>query len=136
MNQIPKFHRTLTGGVANKMEVSYWNVALDTHQNKDYKASFYALMDYIDPQLRKKFGNDDQTYFEVPHGSIVVHIKLVEDRIEIHAPFIELPETNAVPVLRKITEINFTPLNLAAIRLKGNFLEFHYSCKMSAFEPY
>lgn len=136
MDQIAQFHRHLITPPTNKIEVSNWNVTLDKHEKKDYKASFYALLDYINPELRKKFGNTDQTEFKVPHGSIIVDVKLVEDRIEVNAPFIQLPDTNVIPILRKIAEINFWPLSLATIRLKDQSLEFYYQCKLSAFEPY
>ncbi len=136
MNQTPKFHLPLAGLTTSKVDVSYWKTTVDAYQNKDYKASFYALLDYIDPQLRKKFGNADQTSFEVPHGSIVVTIKLVNDRIEVNAPFLQLPETNTIPVLRKIAELNFSPLNLSSIGLQENNLAFSFQCKLNTCEPY
>ncbi|MGB4773626.1 MAG: hypothetical protein WBP45_00505 [Daejeonella sp.] len=136
MNQTPKFHQPLAGLNTSNFEFSNWKIAVDAYQEKDYKKSFYTLMDYINPELRKKFGNAEQTYFEVPHGSIVVHIKLVDDQIEVHAPFLQLPETNVIPILRKVAELNFSPLNLAAIRLKDQFLEFYFQCKLNTCEPY
>ncbi len=136
IDQTPEFHLPLSGLPKSKIEVSNWKVAVDAYQNKDYKESFYALLDCIDPQLRKKFGNADQTSFEVPHGSIVVTVKLIEDRIEVHAPFLQLPETNPVPVLRKVAELNFSPLNMAAIRLEDNNLSFAFQCKLNTCEPF
>ena len=135
-HQAPKFHRSFLGLAQNKTDVSYWDITLDAYNKKEYKASFYALLDYINPQLRKKFGNADQNYFEIPHGSIVIKIQLLEDQIEIHAPFLQLPSTNVVPILRKTAEINFSPLNLATIRLREEHLEFYFQCKLSTCEPY
>lgn len=136
MNKTPSFHRSLLGSTTSKIQFAYWDAVLDTYQKKDYKASFYALLDYINPEIRKKFANNDQTDFKIPHGSIVVHIKLTDDQLEINAPFIQLPDNQVVPVLRKVAEINFSPLNLAAIRLKENNLEFYFQSKLSMCEPY
>lgn len=41
------------------------------------------MLDYIDPELRSKFGNAEGTEFAVPHGSIMVYLKLEGDQLNI-----------------------------------------------------
>lgn len=60
---------------------------------------FIWLLDYIDPELRSKFGNAEGTEFAVPHGSIMVYLRLEGDQLNITAPFLLLPEKGRIPLL-------------------------------------
>jgi hypothetical protein len=105
-------------------------------ETKQYKQSFYALLDYINGTHRAKYGNAGGTEFTIPHGSIVLNLKIKKDELTITAPFLSLPEKNRVPLLRQVAGLNFNDMNLAAIVLKDNQLFFEYSCPLSLVNPY
>ena len=51
-------------------------------------------------------------------------------------PFLEFSDTHKIPLLRKIAEVNFSPLNLAQIKSKNNQLYFKYETPLHLCEPY
>ena len=93
--------------------------------------SFYALLDYVNDEFREKYGNAKGTEFNIPHGSIVVNIKIEDDRLLIHAPFLSLPEKNRIPLLRQVAGLNFNAMDLAQVELKKDRLAFEYTCPLA-----
>ena len=88
------------------------------------------VIDYAGKDIRKKYGNSDESFFKIPHGSIVVEIEISDKALSIKVPFLQLGENNRVPILRKITEANFSLLNLSQIKLSDNLLNFEYSAPL------
>jgi len=136
MNKSPIFHQSLFAGTASKMQVNLWDECTDAFDEKQYLKSFHLLMDYINPELRKKYGNAEGTNFKIPHGSIIVNIAIDKETFNVSAPFLEVNKQAAVPLLRQICSLNFTELDLAQIYLHENRLDFDFSCKMSETNPY
>ncbi|HEY3406140.1 MAG TPA: hypothetical protein VGK59_22290 [Ohtaekwangia sp.] len=136
MNTTPKFHRTLWGHLQSNMDVSYWPVTTDAWKQGRYLDSFFALLDYINPSLRKTFGNAAQNEFLVPHGSIIVKISIQGDSIEVNSDFVNITGALRIPLLRKVAELNFYPLGLSQIRMSGDNLNFHYRCTLDTGEPF
>src|SRR5690349_1966492 len=110
MNTTPKFHRTLWGHLQSNMDVSFWNVSTDAWKQGRYLDSFFALLDYINPSLRKTFGNSAQNEFLIPHGSVIVKISIQGDAIEVNSDFVDITNALRIPLLRKVAELNFYPL--------------------------
>jgi protein-arginine kinase activator protein McsA len=103
---------------------------------KQYKQSLYSLLDYLNGSFRTKYGNAEGTEFTIPHGSVVLNLKLEDEELKITAPFLSLPEKNRVPLLRQIAGLNFNNMDLAAVVLKDNQLFFEYACPLSLVNPY
>ena len=66
--------------------------SLDLYEEKKYIQAFHTLLDCLNPDCRKKFGNSKGTEFHLPNGSIVIHIRIEQDMIHIGADFLDLPE--------------------------------------------
>lgn len=61
--------------------------SLDLYEEKKYIQAFHTLLDCLNPDCRKKFGNSEGTEFHLPNGSIVIHIRIEQDMIHIGADF-------------------------------------------------
>ena len=136
MNNCPIFYHSLLSSTASKMQVELWDATLATYDEKQYLPSFHLLMDYVNPELRTKYGNAEGTVFKVPHGSIIVNIAIDNETFRVTAPFLEVNQDTIVPLLRQVCSLNFSALDLAQIYLRENRLDFEYACKMNETNPY
>ncbi|NDV67642.1 YbjN domain-containing protein [Dysgonomonas sp. 25] len=136
MKQTLTFNPSIIGSTASKLNVDAWDIASDAYDKKEYLKSFHALLDYINPDIRVKYGNANDSEYSIPHGSVIVNIKVDTDTLKISAPFLKIPETNRVPLLRQTASLNFRNIDLAQIELKDGQLQFEYSCPMALADPY
>ncbi len=136
MNNTPKFHINLWGNLQGNLNAYLWPNVTKAWDERRYQDSFLGLLDYINPGLRSKYGNSTQTQFTVPHGSVIVDIKINGDKVNITCPLVDITEAMRIPLLRKIAEVNFYPLVLAQIRLNANQLTFNYSTTLDTCEPF
>jgi len=136
MNNAPRFYKTLAGSTESKVDAAMWDQATAHYDAGRGKESVLSVIDYANPGLRSKYSNADGTEMTIPHGSVNIHISLKDGLFTARAPFLELPQTNIVPLLRQVAQINFTPLNLAQVQLGDNKLEFFFQCPLSVAEPY
>lgn len=136
MNTTPKFFKNQWGDLQGKLNSAVWTQVRDAWDQKNYLAAFHKLLDYINSDLRTKFGDSSQTLFVVPHGSVVVTIKITGDTIAVTCPLADITNAVRIPVLRRIAELNFSPLVLAQVKLMGNQLVFNYSATLDTCEPY
>ena len=135
MKNLQSFQKTLIPS-RSKIQFDVWDSVVELHENGKYKECLLRLFDYVDKDLVKRTGNADQTEFNVAHGSIVVNIKIDNEKVDVKVPFLRLPEKNTIPILRRVSEINFSPLNQANIVLDGNELSFKYSTPLHLCEPW
>ena len=136
MKQTLTFNVSTISSTASKINVDAWDKSLDAFDKNHYHKAFKEFLNYLNPEFCKKYGNSDETEFNIPHGSIVVNIKLENDMLKVTAPFLSLPEKNVTPLLRQISGLNFNNLNLAQIVLKDNKLYFEYSCPIELANPW
>ncbi len=137
MNNCPVFHKSLFSSTASKINVDLWDACTDAFDAKEYMKSFHLLLDYVNAELRPKYGNAEGTKFKIPHGSIVVNIEIENGMLNISAPFLEVNQSTIVPLLRQVCSLNFNNMDLAQIYLKNDSqLNFEYSCKISETNPY
>lgn len=120
----------------SKINVDVWDSVVELFNSGKHKESVVRMFDYINPDINKRFANADFTEYKIPHGSVIVHIKIEGNNLNVKSPFLKLPEKNAIPLLRQIGEINFHPLTLATIQLEGNDLNFKYSTPTHACDPW
>jgi hypothetical protein len=135
MDKVQSFKRTLIPS-KNKIQTDIWDNVVDLFEEKKYKESLLRLFDYVDQEIAIKRANVDNSEFKIPHGSVVVNIKIEGDRVNVNVPFLKLSEKNTIPLLRRIAEINFSPLNLTTIVLEGQELVFRYSTPLHLCEPW
>ncbi len=136
MNNCPIFYKSLYSSTASKMKVELWDATIAAYDEKQYLKSFHLLMDYVNPELRTKYGNADGTSFKVPHGSVVVNVAINNDTFSVSAPFLEVNQSSIVPLLRQVCSLNFSALDMAQIYLRENRLDFEYSCNINETNPY
>lgn len=135
MDKLLTFRRTQIPS-KTKIQRHVWKETTQLFEEGKHLDSFLHLFDYVDKDLIAKRGNADKTEFNVPHGSVIVNIKIAGDEVKVNVPFLKLPEKNKIPLLRRINEINFSPLNLASITLEGDELRFNYSTTLKMCEPW
>ena len=139
MNNTVSFHKTIVPQQEElpslaKLE-ELWDLAIKHYESERYLDSLLATIDYININARKKFGNNEQTEFCFSHGSVLVNLKIDNDKISITSPFLKLPENAKIALLRRVAEINFNKLQLAKIVLKGDELSFRFECPLALCYP-
>lgn len=137
MQQTLTFNRSIMPSTESKMDISSFDLSLKAFDEKEYVQSFYHLLNYINPTFKEKYGNAEATEFYIPHGSIVVSVKIEDNQLKVAAPFLSLPEKGKIPMLRQMAVLNFNYLNMIQIKLKeDNKLFFEYACPIDLVEPY
>lgn len=120
----------------SKMNMEAWEQSIDRYNEGRHLEAFHLLLDHLNPQFRTKYGNSDGTEFHIPHGSILVNIFIRENRLEIHADFLMLPEKGRVAMLRQIADLSLNRLLLPRFRKEGDKLRMEYVCPLSQSHPH
>ena len=128
MKQNLTFIPPVIASTESKLNTEAFDTSVEAFENQEYLKSFYSLLDYINGEFRTKYGNVQGNEFHIPHGSIVVNIKLDNEKLSITAPFVSLPEKGRIPLLRQVAGLNFNAMDLSRIYLKNNQLTFEYTC--------
>ena len=115
MKQALTFTPPILSSTESKLNVEAFDASVEAFENHEYLKSFYALLDYINGDFRTKYGNVQGNEFHIPHGSIIVNIKLDEEKLSITAPFVALPEKGRIPLLRQVAGLNFNAMDLATL---------------------
>ena len=136
MKQTLTFNPSTISSTASKINVDAWDESINAFDKKEYRKAFDEFLNYVNPEFRKKYGNSDGTEFNIPHGSIIVNIKIEEEQLKVTAPFMALPEKNVIPLLRQVAKMNFNNMNLAQIVLEDGKLHFEYSCPFELTNPW
>jgi hypothetical protein len=84
----------------------------------------------------QKTGNQDKSEFNIPHGSIILKLKIDKQNFNVTVPFLKIPAANYIPLLRQVTQLNIHPLNLSEIVLENDQLVFKYTCPLEMCEPH
>lgn len=109
--------------------------SVELYDNKQYTEALHTFLDSLNPKFRETYGNAEGTEFHIPHGSIVVNILLADDRLRIHADFMELPAKGSVAMLRQVAGLNTNQLLLPTFLLEGNKLTLDYTCPIQRSHP-
>ncbi|MDX2302804.1 MAG: hypothetical protein NW226_08390 [Microscillaceae bacterium] len=136
MNNAPTFDKSFLSPMMSLLNSNYWGTVMKTYEDKDYKATVHAVLDYIQEGLSGKALDDQKSLYAFPHGSIIVNLEIKEDRLYINAPFLKIPAKYLIPLMRQVAEINFGTLVLAQIVLEGNDIYFRYDMPLELCEPY
>lgn len=129
------FHPTIAGSLKSNIEVDLWEYVQNQFHQGDYVNSIRNCINYINPAIEKKYANTDRTEYNVPHGSVIIHLKITDEALYISAPFLDITTAKQIPVLRQVAQLNFAPLMLSRIDLENNKLFFRFSCALDVCEP-
>ena len=130
------FHPTLAGSLKSNIDVNSWDKVQNDYQNEAYTDCIRNCINYINPDIEKKYANPEKTEYNVPHGSVIVSLKITEKELIVSAPFLDITNARQIPVLRQVAQLNFAPLMLSHINLEGDKLYFRFSCALELCEPY
>ena len=135
-NILPKYTRPLKSKADPVVDVSSWDKAVDAFDEKKYRESVIAIVNYINPTLLEGKNTAENIEIVQMQGSAEIQISITQDTFSINAPFLRItPETNKVALLRKIAEVNFSPMRLAQIVLEEDKLCFRYNMPLSVCQP-
>ena len=111
MKQALTFTPPILSSTESKLNVEAFDASVEAFENHEYLKSFYALLDYINGDFRTKYGNVQGNEFHIPHGSIIVNIKLDEEKLSITAPFVALPEKGRISCRKYAVRETNTTMN-------------------------
>lgn len=135
-NVLPKYKRPIVDDNEPKVDVGYWDTAIDAFDEKKFRESVIAVINYINPNLLKDTDTLKDIEIIQMQGSAEVHVKITSDKFSVRAPFLKLNDsTNRVALLRKVAEVNFSPMTLAQINLHVDELWFDYDMPLSLCQP-
>ena len=75
MDKLQSFKRTQIPS-KSKIQRHIWDNVVALFEEGKHHESLLRLFDYVDNDLVSKRGNAEKTEFNVPHGSVVVNIKI------------------------------------------------------------
>ncbi len=136
MNTSLSFHPTIAGYLNSQLNIDIWDSIQELYDTGDYAKTVRECIRYIHPGIEEKYANAERTHYKIPHGSIIVEIRISDTEFEITAPFLNIGNAKRIPLLRQVAQINVTPLTLSRIELKDDQLYFHYQCPLDLCEPY
>lgn len=134
--RVPTFDRTSLDSIHRPIDLNKWDKVLDLFVNGMSEEALIGIIDFVDNQLVRKTGNQDKSEFNIPHGSIIVKLKIDKQNFNVTVPFLKIPATNYIPLLRQVTQLNIHPLNLSEIVLENDQLVFKYTCPLEMCEPH
>lgn len=120
----------------SKINADIWPIVQTYYEKGDYANTVRSCINYIDSSVEKKYANADCTSYKIPHGSTYINIEITEEVFEVTAPFLNIDTAKKVPVLRQVSQLNFSPLTITNIELIDGQLYFKFSCKLNECEPY
>ncbi|MEC7772704.1 MAG: hypothetical protein VX798_16095 [Bacteroidota bacterium] len=134
---LPRFTRPIKSESDPIMDVSYWNKAMAAYDAKNHRTALIETINYINPNVLKGLSTDNEIQIIQGQGSAEIRISITKEIFSIKAPFVKVTEkTNKVALLRRVAEINFNPLTLAQIHLRGNVLWFEYETTIELCQPH
>lgn len=135
-NVLPRYQRPIVSINDPVNNVEHWNNAVDAFDEQQFKKTSIEIINFMNPNILKEVDLEQDIVFTQMQGSAEVQVKITDEIFSVKAPFLKITEqTNKVALLRKIAEINFSPLKLAQIRLYENELCFRYEMPIELAQP-
>lgn len=136
MKQTPIFIPPVTDSTQSSVCMEAYERSVDLYGQGAYLDAFHSLLDYLNAGFRSKYGNAEGTEFHIPHGSILVHIRIADNTVSVVADFLCLPEKGRVAMLRQVADLNLNELLLPRFVKEGEKLKMEYSCPLSQSHPH
>lgn len=118
------------------MQRDLYEKSIDLYGEDKYVEAFHTLLDHLNPEFRTKYGNTEGTEFHLPHGSIVVNVRIDDKMMYIDADFLNLPEKGRVAMLRQVADMNINRLLLPRFTKEGDRLKMEYHYLLSESHPH
>ncbi len=135
-NVIPKYVRPITKIDDPVNKVEFWDEAIDAFDDKEYKKTVIAIINYMNSNLLENVDTSGDFEIVQMQGSAEIQVKVTDKTFSVKAPFLKITDkTNKVALLRKVAEVNFSPLRLAQIHLNNNELWFEYEMPIELSQP-
>ncbi len=135
-NVLPKYVRPIAKIDDPESNIDYWDTSVEAFDEKDYKKSVINVINYINPNLIDDKKTEGDIEIVQMQGSAEIHLKITGTTFCIRAPFLRIGDkTNRVALLRRVAEVNFSPLRLEQIHLKDNELHFEYEMPIELAQP-
>ncbi len=136
-NVLPNYKRPIASIEDPLVKVEHWDTAVDAFDEKDFKKSILEVLNYINPILLEGKSTDGTVEIVQMQGSAEVHVKITDNIFSVKAPFLKITDqTNKIALLRKVAEVNFSPLSLAQIQLENDELWFEYEMPIELSQPH
>jgi len=135
-NVLPRYQRPIASINDPINDVEHWNNAIDAFDEKEFKKAAIEIINYMNPSMME--GKDVEKDVEIvqTQGSAELHVKITDSIFSVKAPFLKITDTtNKVALLRKIAEVNFSPLKLAQIQLDNDELWFKHEMPIELSQP-
>lgn len=110
--------------------------AIDLYQQEQYTEALHTFFDSLNPKIRKEYGNNEDTEYHIPHGSIIIDILLKGDDVFINSNFMKLPEKGVLPMLRQVATLNINNTTLVNFQLDEDILTMKYNCDITQTHPH
>lgn len=137
MKQTLAFIRPITPSTESPLSVEVLDEAKELYEAGKYREAVLRFLDGVGVEIRKRFGNADQTVFVIPHGAVQIKIELGESQLNVGIDFLQLPEGEGrVAMMRQMVELNTRRLMLARFVKRGDMMSIEYSCQLSETHPY
>ena len=136
MKKTHNYYLPVVDSTASRIDPARYDRSLELFDEGKYLESFHMLLDYLNVEFRSRYGNADGTEFHIPHGSILVHIRIAGEQLSVSADFLKLPEKGRVAMLRQVADLNINRLILPRFRKQGDLLKMEYVCPLSQSHPH
>lgn len=135
-NILPRYERPIKSTLEPEYTPSFWDKAVDAFDEKDYKKSIIATINYMNKNILNAVDTSGDIHITQMQGSAEIQIDIVGDTFKITVPFLSITDkTNTVALLRKVSEVNFTNLDIEQIHINDNRLFFHHECSLATCQP-
>lgn len=135
-NVLPRYKRPVASIATPITKVEHWDKALNAFDEGQFKQSIIEVINYINPNLLKDKDLSGTIEIHQSQGSAEINVLITNETFSVRAPFLKITEaTNRVALLRKVAEVNFSPLKLEQIHLKNNELWFEYEMPIELSQP-
>ncbi len=78
MKTTHSFVAPVLNSTQSKVNTEAYEQAIDNYNEGKHLEAFRLLLDHLNPEFRTKYGNAEGTEFHIPHGSILVNIRIAE----------------------------------------------------------
>ena len=136
MKRTLPFIAPVVDSTQSAMQRDLYDKSIDLYGEEQYVEAFHTLLDHLNPEFRTKFGNAEGTEFHLPHGSIVVNVRLDDKMMYIDADFLNLPAKGRVAMLRQVADMNINRLLLPRFTKEGDRLKMEYHCPLTETHPH
>lgn len=137
MKQVPIFIPPIISSTASTVSVDALEQAEDLHEQGKYVESIHRFLDGLHPEVRKKYGDPKGRVFDIPHGSVMIHIELTDDTFSISTDYLRLPtDERRLPMMRQVLDLNTRRLMLTRFVCRDNMLRLEYHCPLTDTHPY